>query len=197
MKRFFTNIFSLCIIVILTFISCNISKGIKHNDSDVLFEIIQDGNLVRSKDNTFYLKKAPFTIRLKMINADGVYVSTSFIEDYYNLPDSVGIEWLQAKVLPELGKNEEKQIYIDTTGFHFWCNCPEDLPPYFFNKFNDVKTSGDTIIGERMVGNYYDGKENKITQIDKDIYVLALLMEHEDHIPTKELKRIKFIIRWY
>jgi hypothetical protein len=178
----------------------NIS-GFKINEcsaqaSKVIFEIEQDGKLIRSIDNAFYLKKSPFTIRISMIKTNGVFINTSFSRYYYDLPDNTFIEQLEAKVLPEIGENAEKEIYTDTVGFHYWCYCPVERPPYYFNKFNTLNIVGDTIFGERIVENYFAEKDYKIENITSEIYILILLDENDTESPVNRLSRQKYIIRW-
>jgi hypothetical protein len=168
----------------------------KQKPCDVLFEIVQGGKKIKPKRNVFYLKKLPFAMLFKMINVDGIYISASYIKTYYEMPDSIGIEGLGTKVLPEYGGNQEKSIYIDSIGLHYWCSCPVELVPYFTNKFDHVKIKGDTIIGERTVENYDDEKSHKIGDIDSDIYLIILLMRHVDGKPERELKRLRFMIKW-
>jgi len=169
----------------------------KTKKQEVIFEIEQNGILIKPENNIFSLNRSPFTIRLKMVNIDGAYVSTSFDNYYYNLTDSIDMKRLPAIILPEYGKNMEKEIYIDSVAFHFWCACPEDLPPYFTNTFDKITTIGDTIIGERTIENYWFNKTDlKIETIGSDIYIMLLVVEHKNQQPVKELNRQKYIIRF-
>ncbi|HBS88184.1 MAG: hypothetical protein A2W91_05085 [Bacteroidetes bacterium GWF2_38_335] len=172
-------------------------KGGKTKTPEVIFEIEQNGVNIKPEKNIFSLNRSPFTIRLKMVNIDGAYVSTSFDGYYYNLTDSIDMKRLPAIILPEYGKNMEKEIYIDSVAFHFWCSCPEDLPPYFTNTFDKITTIGDTIIGERTIENYWSNKTDyKIETISSDIYIMLLVVEHKNQQPVKELNRQKYIIRF-
>ena len=163
-------------------------------------EIIQDGQLIEIVNNTVQLEKKEFQIRITLKKQDGVFMSSSFRKDYFNLKKDEEIKdykWLDIKARAESDFNEDQELMID-----------DEIVSYlFYDKEKDwhrfdkgVKVNGKKVVGTKKIKQVLiqDTKEKiDILNLDNDIYLFFVATEQwkKGEIP-KELGRLKVRITW-
>ena len=163
-------------------------------------EIIQDGQLIEIVNNTVQLEKKEFQIRITLKKQDGVFMSSSFRKDYFNLKKDEEIKdykWLNIKARAESDFNEDQELMID-----------DEIVSYlFYDKEKDwhrfdkgVKVNGKKVVGTKKIKQVLiqDTKEKiDILNLDNDIYLFFVATEQwkKGEIP-KELGRLKVRITW-
>ncbi len=163
-------------------------------------EIIQDGQLIEIVNNTVQLEKKEFQIRITLKKQDGVFMSSSFRKDYFNLKKDEEIKdykWLNIKARAENDFNEDQELMID-----------DEIVSYlFYDKEKDwhrfdkgVKVNGKKVVGTKKIKQVLiqDTKEKiDILNLDNDIYLFFVATEQwkKGEIP-KELGRLKVRITW-
>ena len=177
--------------------STNVSLK-KHKKYEI--ELIQNGIKIDIKDTIATLKKEPFKIKIPLFDHDGVYMSSSFNRDYFNLMEEDEIkdyQWLPMKVRAEKDFNIDKELGIDNETFAYM----------FYDKKKDwhrfdkeVIVNKKTVIGTKSIEKLCLVSTQKIIDIkkvDKPIYLffLATSKNKKNKIP-KELGRVKIKLAW-
>ncbi|MCB0705566.1 MAG: hypothetical protein KDC34_09670 [Saprospiraceae bacterium] len=165
----------------------------------VRLAIFQDGVEVIPKKGVFTLEKTPFSIRLRVKNADGVYLNTSTVPSYYSLGKSQAVpelEFIQFQTYAEYEFNEKKLLYIDSEGFSFLGYDP-GVKTHRFNVLTPTKKGFE---GYRVVQRLHFLDSDKIVEIadvNQDLYLFLIATTGYAAVPAnEELLRRKYQIVW-
>lgn len=163
-------------------------------------EILQDNKIVPVVNQVVDLEKKPFQIRISLYHQDGVFMSSSFNRDYYDLQDDQPIKdykYLTAKTRIEENFNKDQELDIDdeSVSYLFYDN------EHDWHRFDkEIMIKKDTVIGKKTVTKIWIDETKKaipLSKINKNIYLFFVATDNwvGDIIP-KELGRTKIEIRW-
>lgn len=165
----------------------------------VKLAIFQDGLEVKPKKGIFTLKKKAFSIRLRVKNAEGVYLNTSSVPSYYSLGSSQQIpdlEFIQFKAFAEYQFNEKKLLYVDSEGFSFLGYDPTDD----WHKFNILYPKKKGFEGYRVVQRLHFLAPDEIVEmqnVEQDLFLFLVATTGYAAEPSNvELLRQKYQIVW-
>ena len=163
-------------------------------------EIVQDGQLIPIVDNIALLEKKEFQIKITLYNHEGVFMSSSFNRDYFDLRDDQEIKdyrWLNLKSIAEEEYNKDKELVVDDELVSF----------LFYDKKMDWHRFDENIVIDRniviatktinKVLVHSSNQEITINQIDNNIYLFFVATEEwNGDVAPKELGRKKIELRW-
>ncbi len=211
-------------ISIVMLLSCNSLKVDKKSTKENYFkvEVVQNGKIIKEKNNIIQLEKKPFKYKLTLIKTKDVFVSNSWGTHYYDYPDNENIfkcdeesaegineicRFVSIKTGNEDKFNVSKDIYVGDQTYHGVWFYDDKIDWYRMDKGVTVKDG--IIHAEVTVENIYDlDKRDKggfdksdydypIEKIDQDIYVVFATSHYEKGMEyPKELQREKFILKF-
>ena len=183
--------------LLLIFLSACQASKININTSgekELYFDIIQNNKLIKPKNGVFSLNKAPFTIRFKVINDDGMFLNASTNDDFYQLEAHETIKdraYLSSKVMAEENFNTDKDLIIRDDFFSYWFYDKKD-DWYRMNSLEVIKNGFISLV--EVESFYTVDKENiKISEFGKPVYLFAFLASDEQE--TEDI-RLKYKIEW-
>lgn len=212
------------VISVLMLLSCNSTKTSKKSDEEKYFkvEVMQNGKVIKEKNNIISLDKTPFKYKLTLIKTKAVFVSNSWGTHYYDYPDIENIfkcdeesaeginercRFVSVKTGAEDKFNSGKNIYVGDQTYHgVWFY---DTKTDWYRMDKGVTVKDGVIHAEVTVDNIYDldkRDERKyesseydypIEKINQDIYVVFATSHYEKGMEyPKELQREKFILKF-
>lgn len=189
------------------------------NDDYFKVEVIQNGKVLKVKNNKVKLKKAPFKYKVTMYKTDHVFVSNSWGTYYYDYPSSENIfkcednlyfkdcRFVSIKTGNEDKFNVNKDIYVGDDSYQNVWFYDADMEWHRFDK--NIAIKDDIITAEMSVENIYDMdkrdertfEENEykypIEKIDSNIYVVFATEHYKKGMEhPKELQREKFVLEF-
>lgn len=157
-------------------------------------EILQNGAPVPVIDGTVQLEKKEFQIRITLKNIEGIYLSTSFNRDYYDLKSSDSIPdfaYLPAKTNAEESFNVDKSLIVHDEYVCYWFYNPK-MDWHRFDK--EVVSRGNEHSCTKTVATLFNqatGERIKLKQNDKALYLFFVAVEN-----AQEQGRLKLKIEW-
>lgn len=214
----------LCAAFSVLLLSCTSSKVSRSSTEGNYFkvEIVQDGKVVKERNNVIQLEKKAFKYKLTLTKTKNVFVSNSWGTHYYGYPDNENIFMCQeesAEGINEICRfvsiktgtedrfNANKDIYVGDQTYHGVWFYDEDIDWYRMDK-GAMEKDG-IVYAEVTVENIFDldkRDERKyekseysypIEKIDQDIYVVFATDHYENGMEfPEEVQREKFILRF-
>ncbi len=204
--------------------SCRSAMVNKESSAGEYFqvEVVQDGKLIKEKNNIIELEKKPFKYRLRFIKTDHIYVSNSWGTHYYDYPDTENIfecheesaegicdvcRFVSVKTGTEDRFNVGKDIYVGNRIYHGVWFYDEEIDWYRMDKGAFVKDG--VVYATVTVENIYDLDKRDarsyeeseyvypIEKIEEDIYVVFATSHYERGMEhPEELQKEKFVIKF-
>ena len=163
-------------------------------------EILQDGKIVPLVHNVASLEKKEFQIRITLNDHDGVFMSSSFNRDYFDLRDEQEIKdyrWLNSKTRVEKNFNKDKELAIDDENVSYLFY-DKNMDWHRFDK--DLVINGNKVIGTKTIKKVLVESSNQeipLKKIGKNIYLFFVATEEwKGDKGPKELGRTKIELRW-
>ncbi|MEN0048714.1 MAG: hypothetical protein AAF806_16755 [Bacteroidota bacterium] len=211
-------------IPVLLLLSCNSARLSKKRSQEDYFkvEVIQNGKIVKERNNIIQLEKKSFKYRLTLIKTRDVFVSNSWETHYYDYPDTENIfqcdqetaegineicRFVSVKTGSEDKFNTNKDIYVGDQTYHSVWFYDENIDWYRMDR--GVKVEDGVVYAEVTVENIYDlDKRDEggydaieynypIERISQDIYVVFATSHYERGMEyPEELQREKFILKF-
>lgn len=202
-------------------ISCSSLKVSKKSVEENYFkvEVVQNGKVVKEKNDIVQLEKKPFKFRLTFYKTQDVFVSSSWGTYYYNYPSDKNIfecnddrffeecRFVSIKTGNEDKFNVNKDIYVGDGDYQWVWFYDEKIDWYRMDKGVTVKDG--VIYSEVTVENIYDMDKRDdgsfeeseykypIDRIDQDIYMVFAKNLYEKGMEhSKELQRDKFVLKF-
>ncbi|MGD1848396.1 MAG: hypothetical protein ACFB10_23645 [Salibacteraceae bacterium] len=200
-------------------ISFKEAKRAQSNANEIYFkvEVMQDGEVVKEKNDIITLEKKPFKFKLTYFKTKDIFVSASWGTYYYDYPDEKNIfecndnsffkdcRFVSIKTGNEEKFNANKDIYVGDDSYQNVWFYDESIDWYRMDEGVTVKNG--VIHAEVTVENIYDMDKRderkfqeseynyKIGKIDQDIYMVFATEHYENGMEHPiELQREKFTL---
>ncbi|MDX5321575.1 MAG: hypothetical protein LPK45_10635 [Bacteroidota bacterium] len=160
-------------------------------------EIIQDEESMDIEEETVTLKKAPFSIRVKAYEMEGVFMNASFESNLFDLGKDGKIPdfaFMPSKTMSEESENTDKDLILSNGYYSYLGYNLQDNPP--FNRFNRVEEGPGFYTGYLDVEKFYEkekGEDLAIKKCKKDLF-LFFVATTPDH--KTEIARYRVKITW-
>ncbi len=195
---------SLRYLLFFLFIIQSIHLTAQTSSTDIVEVYVEQyGNRYLLNNNTVKLDRAPFTLVFifkRPEKYNGIYINTSYSQDYFKLFPSEEIpdfRYLPQKVLSEYKFNPNNELKIHPEFFQYLGY--NEKRNWF--KFNKIEKKDGRLIGYRKVENLNLADKNQILKVEENrfpLYLFFTVLEKtpEGFAPHKEVVRFKGKIKF-
>lgn len=174
------------------------SSFISPADSKFEIDIIQNGEVLDMEENVVKLKKAPFAIRVKLFDLEGVYMNASHNKELFELEGDKPIPeilFIESKTMAEAAFNSDRTLTLSKGLYSYLFYDPE----LNWHRFDSSVVLAGQCTGFKTVENIYDqdtDKTEETKKTKKDIYLFFVSVKKGQNGQTQELARHKIALRW-
>lgn len=183
-------------LIFVSLVNLNFQSPLK---SGFDIEIIQDGEYIDAEENVVTLKKAPFTLRVKMYGIEGVLMNTSYTSKMFDLGQTGDIpdfRFIASKTMAENDFNVNKELVLSESFFNF-LHYDDHTKTHHFDS---VQVEAGHLIGYKTVENLQnmnDEKSIKVAKVKNELYLFFVaITPYEKGVDPVELMRSRLHIKW-
>ena len=161
-------------------------------------DILQNGEILEVDEQVVKLKKAPFTIRVKLFGLDGVFMNASTDKSLFELEDGDAIPdltFIESKTMAEPAFYEDKVLSLSNGLYSYLFYDPDQN----WHRFDSVTVLNGQVTGIKKVENLFNmesGKSEPVEKAKKNIYLFFVSISKGQNGQAVELKRHKIMLRW-
>ena len=166
-------------------------------------EIIQNGSKIPVEENTVYLYKSSFAIKVIFYDSKNVFLNILTSPEYFALASNTSIDVLQdmsAMVYAEYPKNLSRQLFIDMQkpyGFHLLALESDNNNRGFDEIELSAPKQGRRTIDSLFVMHDFDNRENiQFRDFSQELFLTFLSREKNADQNFTESQRTVINIKW-